>query len=65
MIVAAKRLSGLCRVFRIFREGKGHIFPGNETEIRRESFCGRRKLWSHNDNEVMLFWELGTGIKDF
>ena len=64
MIVEAKRLSGLYRVFKIFREGKGHIFLGNETEIR-EAFCGRQKLWSHDDNEVVLFWELGTGVKGF
>ena len=65
MIVAAKRLYGLCRVFRIIREGKGHIFPGRETEIRGEALCGRRKFWSHDDNEVVLFWELGTGVKGF
>jgi hypothetical protein len=59
MIVAVKRLSGLCRVFRIFREGKGHIFLGSETEIRGEVFCGRGKLWSYDDNEVMLFGSWG------
>jgi hypothetical protein len=63
MIVAAKRLSGLCRGSRIFREGEGHISLGNETEIRGEVFCGRQKLWSHDSNEVTLFQELGIGVK--